>query len=136
MAVILGKNVFIYSGNSGSTAVIAAAKSCTFSTKRELIEKASSTQGVAKEFTTGRYEWDVTIQHLVVSGGTTAKPNEFQAVDILKEGSTVTISVYINGKRRYGSAICTQADISGAVGGIATGSASFKGTGELSSSNS
>ena len=130
MAVILGKNVFIYSGISGSTAVIAAAKSCTFSTKRELIEKASSTQGVAKEFTTGRYEWDVTIQHLVVSD------SEFQAVDKLKEGSTVTISVYINGKRRYGSAICTQADISGAVGGIATGSATFKGTGELSSSNS
>ena len=132
MAVILGKNVFIYSGSASTdkTAVIAAAKSCTFSTKRELIEKASSTQGVAKEFTTGRYEWDVTIQHLVVSD------SEFQAVDKLKEGSTVTISVYINGKRRYGTAICTQADISGAVGGIATGSATFKGTGELSSSNS
>lgn len=130
MAVILGRNVFIYSGSSGASAVIAAAKSCTFSLKRELIEKASTSQGTAKEFTTGRYEWDVTIQHLVVSG------NEFQAVDKLKEGSTVTISVYINGKRRYGSAICTQADISGAMGGIATGSASFKGTGVLSEANS
>ena len=128
MAVTLGKNVLIYSGASSTTPVIAAAKSCTVSTRRDLIEKASSTQGVAKEFTTGLYEWDVSLDHLVVSDNSN---KEFQGVDILKQGDTVSLSIYINGKRRSGSAICTQADLSAPVNGLATGSVKFKGTGQL-----
>ena len=76
MSVILGRNVFIYSGASGTSPVIAAAKSCTINIKYELIEKASSSQQRAKEFTYGRYEWDLTVDHLVVSS------NEFQGLSL------------------------------------------------------
>ena len=120
--------MFIYNGSSSTTPIIAAAKSCTISTKRDLIEKASSTQGDAKEFITGRYEWEVSMDHLVVSD---TNNKEFQGIDILKENQVVTLSIYINGKRRNGSAICTQADLSAPVGGLATGNVRFKGTGAL-----
>ena len=123
MGVILGKNVFIYSGATGTTPVIAAAKSCTITIKYDMIEKASSTQSNAKEFIKGRYEWDLTVDHLVVSG------NEFQGLSLA--GQRVLISVVINGVRKKGYVICPQAGISGAVGGLATGSLTFKGDGEF-----
>jgi len=123
MAVILGKNIFIYNGATGTTKLIAAAKSCTISKKIDLIEKASSTQADAKEFTTGRYEWDVAIDHLVSSGA----PFE----GLLAVGQTYTISVVIGETRKTGSVICQQADISGPVGGLGKGNVKFKGTGRL-----
>lgn len=123
MSVVLGKNVFIHSGNSGSTAVIAGAKSCTLSRKCDTMEKASATQNSSKEFIAGRDEWEVTINHLLTS----SSPFE----GILKVKETYTISIVIEGVRKYGQAICTQADLSGAVGGLAQGSVRFKGTGPL-----
>lgn len=123
MAVILGKNVFIYSGNSGTTPIIAAAKSCTISRKCDLIEKASPTQATAKEYIAGREEWEVSIDHIVTTG------KEFEG--LLKVRGTYTISIVINNQRKYGSAICTQADIKGTVRSVATGSIKFKGTGAL-----
>ena len=122
MSVILGRNVFIYSGGSGTSPVIAAAKSCTITKKYELIEKASSTQGAAKEYTYGRYEWDMTVDHLVVSD------NEFQGIN-LAGGSRLLISVVINGVRKKGYVLCPQAGLSAPVGGLATGSVTFKGDG-------
>lgn len=124
MAVILGKNIFIYSGTSGSSPVIAAAKSCTISDTAELIEKASASNPRAKEYIAGRTEWEVTINHLVVTG------NEYQG--IIKVGSDFDISVVIGGVRKTGHVICVQAGISGAVGSLATGSVKLKGTGALS----
>ena len=50
MAVELGKNIFIYSGTSGTTALIAGAKSCTISKSCEVREKASATSATAREF--------------------------------------------------------------------------------------
>lgn len=123
MSVVLGKNIFIYSGSSGTTALIAAAKSCTVSKKIDLIEKASSTQADAKEFTTGRYEWDMSLDHLVTSGA----PFE----GLLKVGQSYTISVVIESVRMTGLVICQQADISGPVGGLGKGSVKFKGNGTL-----
>ena len=122
MGVILGRNVFIYSGASGTTPVIAAAKSCTINIKYEMIEKASSTQGTAKEFTYGRYEWDLTVDHLVVS------TNEFQGLS-LAGGARLLISVVVNNVRKKGYVLCPQAGISAPVSGLATGSVTFKGDG-------
>ena len=122
MSVILGRNVFIYSGASGTTPVIAAAKSCTINIKYDLIEKASSTQGTAKEYTYGRYEWDLTVDHLVVSS------NEFQGLS-LAGGARLLISVVINGVRKKGYVLCPQAGLSAPVSGLATGSVTFKGDG-------
>lgn len=127
MAVVLGKNLFIYSGTSatGTTPVIAAAKSCTISMKAETMEVASPTAQTAKnkQFIAGRTEWEVSINHLVAVG------NEFQG--ILKVGTDFDISVVVAGVRKTGHVICTQADISGAKGSIATGSVKLKGTGAL-----
>ena len=67
MGVVLGKNVFIYSGTSGTTALIAGAKSCTISKSCEVREKASATSATAREFLAGRTEWEVSISHLVVT---------------------------------------------------------------------
>ena len=122
MIVILGRNVFIYSGASGTSPVIAAAKSCTINIKYELIEKASSSQQRAKEFTYGRYEWDLTVDHLVVSS------NEFQGLS-LAGGSRLLISVVINNVRKKGYVLCPQAGLSAPVSGLATGSVKFQGDG-------
>lgn len=123
MAVVLGKNIFIYSGSSGTSPIIAAAKSCSISMKCDLLEKASSTQGTSKEYIAGRDEWDISIDHLVTSGA----PFE----GLLKVRQTYTISVVIAGVRKYGTAICQQADIQGAVGSLGRGSIRFKGSGVL-----
>ena len=125
MAVLLGKNLFIYSGTTGTAPIIAAAKSCTISMKSDVIEKASSTSAKAKEFIAGRTEWDISINHLVVTG----QSREYQG--IVKVGTDFDISVVINGVRKTGHVICTQADISGPVGSLATGSVKLKGTGAL-----
>ena len=122
MGVILGKNVLIYSGGSGTSAVVAAAKSCTINIKYDLIEKASATQGVAKEYTYGRYEWDMTVDHLVVSG------SEFQGFT-LAGGSRLLISVVINNVRKKGYVLCPQAGITAPVNGLATGTIKFQGDG-------
>ena len=124
MSVILGRNVFIYSDGSGTTPVIAAAKSCTINIKYDLIEKASSTQGTAKEYTYGRYEWDLTVDHLVVSS------NEFEGLS-LAGGARLLISVVVNGVRKKGYVLCPQAGLSAPVSGLATGSVTFKGDGEF-----
>ena len=123
MAVVLGKNIFIYSGSSGTSPIIAAAKSCSISSKCDLLEKASSTQGTSKEYIAGRDEWDISLDHLVTSGA----PFE----GLLKVRQTYTISVVIAGVRKFGTAICQQADIQGAVGSLGRGSVRFKGSGVL-----
>ena len=123
MAVVLGKNIFIYSGSSGTSPIIAAAKSCSISSKCDLLEKASATQNTSKEYIAGRDEWDISLDHLVTSGA----PFE----GMLKVRQTYTISVVIAGVRKYGTAICQQADIQGAVGSLGRGSVRFKGSGVL-----
>ena len=123
MAVVLGKNVFIYAGQTGTTPVIAAAKSCTVSMKCDTIEKASATNQTSKEFLAGRTEWDVSLNHLVES----TAPLE----GLLKVGGTYTLSIVIGSTRKYGSAISVQADLAGAVGGLASGTVKFKGSGPL-----
>lgn len=123
MGVVLGKNIFIYEGDSGTSPIIAAAKSCTISGSCDLIEKASATQGTSKEFVAGREEWEVSLDHLV----TTDAPFE----GLLKLRGTYTLSIVIAGVRKYGTAICQHADIKGSVGGLGRGSVKFKGSGAL-----
>ena len=123
MGVVLGKNIHIYAGTTGTSPLIAGARSCTISSKTDLIEKASASNQTSKEFIAGRTEWEIAISHLVVSS------NEYQGM--LKVGTSFSISVVINGVRKTGTAICNQADIGGAVGNLATGSIHLKGTGPL-----
>lgn len=122
----LGKNLKIYSGTTGTTPIIAMAKSCTVSMKADVMEKTSATSSRAKEFIAGRTEWEMSLDHLVPS-------NSNAALDtLLMAGEEYTVSVVLGGARKTGKAICQQAELRGAVGGLATGSVKFKGNGELS----
>lgn len=123
MGVIQGRNILIYAGNSGTTPVVAAAKSCTISEQCDLLEKASASNQSSKEFEPGRTEWDISISHLVVAN------SEYEGM--LKVGTKLSLSVVINGVRKTGTAICQHADIGGTVGNLATGSLKLKGSGPL-----
>ena len=129
MGVILGKNILIYAGNSGTSPVIASAKSCTISSNCDLIEKASSTQNTSKEYVAGRDEWEVSLDHLVTTGTTQNPVDPFEG--LLKVRGTYTLSIVIGGVRKIGTAICQHADIRGAVGSLGTGTVKFKGSGPL-----
>jgi hypothetical protein len=119
----LGKDVQIYAGSSGTSPLIAMAKTCTISKKCGLIEKASATNATSKEYIADREEWEISLGHLVSSSA----PFE----GLLKVRGTYGISVVIGSTRKTGTAICTQAEITGSVGSLATGSIKFKGTGPL-----
>lgn len=119
-----GRNIIIFSGATGTTKAIAAAKSCTITKKSDIFEKSSSTSAKAKEYIEGRTEWDVSINHLVLSDA----PFE----GILKVNNIYHLRITIGNTTKEGDAICTQAEIGGTVGSLATGSIKFKGTGELS----
>ena len=119
----LGKDVQIYAGSSGTSPLIAMAKTCTISKKCGLIEKASATNATSKEFIADREEWEISLGHLVSSSA----PFE----GLLKVRGKYTLSVVIGTTRKTGTAICTQAEITGSVGSLATGSIKFKGTGPL-----
>ena len=122
MAVI-GKNVVIYSGTSGTTPVIAGAKSCSISGSAGVIEKSSATQQTAKEFIAGRLEYDVSLDHLVTAGA------PFEGLLLL--GQTYTMRMVIGQASKQFTAICTEAELRGAVGALAAGSIRFKVSGPL-----
>ena len=122
MSVTLGKNVKIFNSTTGMAPIIALAKACTVSKKLDIVEKSSSSQSAAKEFIGGRYEWDISINHLIQ----VSDPMD----GLLKVGHIYTLRLDIGGIQQQGTAICIEADISGADG-LATGSLKFKGTGEL-----
>lgn len=124
MSVVLGKNLQIFAGSSGTSPIIAMAKSCTVSRKCDMIEKASATQGTAKEYNPGREEWEIRLSHLVSS--------DAPLDGLLKLRQKYTLRVSVEGQTLTGTAICMDADLSGAVGTVGNGSVKFKGTGPLS----
>ena len=63
------------------------------------------------------------MDHLVVSG------SEFQGILMVRQ--TYTLRMVINGVTKTMTAICTQADISAPVGGLAKGSIRFKVSGAI-----
>ena len=123
MSVVLGRNVFIYNGTSGTSPIIAAAKSCTVSMKCDTEEKASSISATDKEFRAGRSEWEISLSHLVV----TDAPFD----GILKVKGTYTLSVVIGNTRKTGTAICMTANLGAPVDGLAKGNVKFQGSGPL-----
>lgn len=117
----------IYNGATGTAKVIAGVKTCTVSTKCDLIEKSSATSASAKEFISGRTEWDVSMNHLVI--------NEIgvnPGAGLLMRGQTYTLRIVIGDTAYKGTAICMQYDMSAPKNGLATGALKFKGSGELS----
>lgn len=128
MAVVLGKNIKIYAGTSGTTPVIAMAKSCVVHRKCDLIEKASATNATSKEFVAGREEWEMSLNHLVSSTA---------PVDgLLKVRNSYTLRLVIGSTMLQGTAICEDATITGTTGNLGTGSIKFKGSGPLAAPSS
>ena len=121
---VLGKDVKIYASGTGTTPMVAMAKSCSLSRKCDMIERAPvHGNGTAKEFLPGREEWEVSIGHLVAASA------PFEAIQKVRQ--LFTIRMVVEGQTLTGSAYCTTAELSASVGSLATGSAKFKGTGSL-----
>ena len=111
MSVIHGKDIRIY--NSGGTAdLIAGAKSCSIKRQCKAIEVASASDGENEYNIPGRKSWSIDLNHLITTDGVT-----------LQEGSYYDLSVVIgSGVTWVGRALCTECDIQGATGNLATGS--------------
>ena len=119
MSVIHGKNIKIY--NSGGTALIAAAKSCTIHRQCQSLSVASASDSQNEHYIAGRKSWSIDLSHLITTDGVT-----------LVEGTMYSIQVLIgSGVTWVGTALCTQCDIQGTVGNLATGSIKLLGSGPL-----
>ena len=124
MSVIHGKDIRIY--NSGGTALIAGAKSCSIEKECESFEVASESDGDNTHVIPGRKSWSIDINHLITTNGVT-----------LDEGSYYNIQVVIcSGVTWVGQALCKKCNIQGAMGNLATGSIKLIGHGPLGPASS
>ena len=121
--VVHGKKLIITVGGSA----IAGAKSCEINIQCDDIEVASATQGKWREFLSGRKDWSVTCGHLLPASGTPLKSSAAMV------GTKVVLSIQtdMTGDILTGSAIVKSWRASGAVGNLATGAFSFRGSGAL-----
>lgn len=119
MSVIHGKDIRIY--NSGGTALIAGAKSCTIHKQADTIETAG-TSATDKSFIPGRTEWSVDLSYLITSG--------LNGLPLV--GTMYDIKVMVNGSQVVtGKVICTACNIQATMGNLSTGSIKMQGTGPL-----
>ena len=124
MGIIHGKDIKIL--NSGGTALIARAKSCTINRRCESLEVASATDGTSKRYIAGRKEWSVDLAYFVSTDGVT-----------LEEGGTYSIQVAIgSGVTWSGDVLCTDCQITASMGNLSQGSIKLLGNGPLNTSSS
>lgn len=121
--VVHGKKLIITVDGSA----IAGAKSCEINIQCDDIEVASATQGKWREFLSGRKDWSVTCGHLLPASGTPLKSSAAMV------GTKVILSIHtdMTSDILTGSAIVKTWRASGAVGNLATGAFSFRGSGAL-----
>ena len=125
MSVIHGKDIRIYNID-GTADLIAGAKSCTIKRQCKAMEVASASDGDNEYNLPGRKSWSIDMSHLITTNGVT-----------LQEGSYYDISVVIgSGVTWVGRALCTECDIQGATGNLATGSIKLVGHGPLGPASS
>ena len=119
MGIIHGKDIKIL--NSGGTALIAAAKSCTIRRHADAIETASATDSTSKHYIAGRKEWSIDLQYFVSTDGAT-----------LEEGQTYSIQVAVGASATWtGDVLCTDSQIDSTVGNLSQGSIKLLGNGPL-----
>lgn len=106
---------------------IAAAKSAEINSGADVIEVASATSGVWREFIAGRKEWSLSCGYLITANSGVR--------DLLSVGTTVTIKVKGRGAADStgvsGSAIITKCAITATRGNLVQGSFQFQGSGQL-----
>lgn len=119
MGIIHGKDIKIL--NSGGTALIAAAKSCTIRRHSDAIETASATDQTSKHYIAGRKEWSIDLQYFVSTDGVS-----------LEEGTMYNIQVAIgSGVTWAGQVLCTDCQIDATIGNLSQGSIKLLGSGPL-----
>ena len=122
MGIIHGKDIKIL--NSGGTALIACAKSCTIHRHADAIETASASDHTSKHYIAGRKEWSIDLQHFVSTDGVT-----------LADGQTYSIQVAVGESATWtGEVICTDCEISAPMGNLSQGSIKLLGNGPLNTS--
>ena len=125
MSVIHGKDIRIYNSD-GTADLIAGAKSCSIKRQCKAIEVASANDGDNEYNLPGRKSWSIDMSHLITTNGVT-----------LQEGSYYALRVVIgSGVTGVGRALCTECDIQGATGNLATGSIKLVGHGPLGPASS
>ena len=125
MSVIHGKDIRIYNID-GTADLIVGAKSCSIKRQCKAIETASANDGDNEYNLPGRKSWSIDMDHLITTNGVT-----------LQEGSYYDLRVVIgSGVTWVGKALCTECDIRGAIGNLATGSIKLVGHGPLGPASS
>lgn len=139
--ILHGKDLLVYQTINGTTAVIAAAKSCDITINTETIEKTSPSTGQWKTYRPGRKDWSVGVSGLIpVTNGSIVTDLK----SLLQEtGEIVTLSFKLDANRYVGleisqvmvcngSAICKSVKVGASRGSLSTYSCDFRGSGELS----
>lgn len=123
MAVIHGRKLIIKVNGTA----IAGAKSCEVNVSGEDIEVSGATQGTWREFIAGREEWSVSCGHLIPAVGTPLRTHAQMVNTVV----TLTIESDMDGDVLTGQALVKQWKATGALGNLAQGAFTFKGTGPL-----
>lgn len=122
MAHIKGKNLTIYLGSNA----IGSATSCDVNIDAETKEVADTNNGQWRKYIVRRQGWSVSCNFLVPTSDT-------MKAQLQKVGSSYTLKFQTSATDYLsGTAICIQADISGATNDLLKGTFQFQGSGALS----
>ena len=124
MGIIHGKDIKIL--NSGGTALIACAKSCTIHRHADTIETASASDQTSKHYVAGRKSWSIDLAYFISTDGVT-----------LEEGQTYSIQVAVGASATWtGDVICTDCEILATMGNLSQGAIKLLGNGPLNTNPS
>ena len=117
----LGNNILVYLNGTA----IAGTKSNEIQTECDMIEVTNQNSAQWRQYLAGRKNWSVSTGFLVLAAADTKK--------LLNVGTTYTLRFRDRAGTSIlqGQAIMKQCKISAARGSLATGSFTFKGSGEL-----
>ena len=105
---------------------VGAAKSGTLSIQQDFIESCPPNDGRTTDKIPKRYEWSMSCDCLVYN-----PQCPLAYIDALKAGTKFNIQFIAEGFKQSGSVFVERADYKGTVGGLATFSVSFIGSGPL-----
>lgn len=121
-----GHDVLIMVGETAGTMTeVAAQRDCTINIDSEMIEKASGTDGSAREYLAGLYGWTMQVNGLYALG------DHANLVDYLQNGVLLHVGCYIGNEPMTGRAYVETMDVAGAVKGKATYNITLRGSGEF-----
>lgn len=121
-----GHDVLIMVGETAGTMTeVAAQRDCTINIDSEMIEKASGTDGSAREYLAGLYGWTMQVNGLYALG------DHADLVDYLQNGVLLHVGCYIGNEPMTGRAYVETMDVAGAVKGKVTYNITLRGSGEF-----